>query len=225
MESLCQARQQLCGARWFRADSSARFPLPVARGLWGSRRLAGYIYQQIGTAPLNAKPGYVYSDLSFYLYPELVQRRTGQPFAQFLEKEVYRPLGSGCASGRCTPRQLAASRPRSTTRRFGGSCCAATWTTRARRCWAACRATRACSAPATTWRNWRKPTPGAGATAASSSSTKLCWPTGCARSLPGNPRGLAFDRARPGADNTAPGASAGSFGHSGFTGTYFWVDL
>ena len=42
--------------------------------------------------------------------------------------------------------------------------------------------------------------------------------------LAGNPRGLAFDRARPGADNTAPGASAGSFGHSGFTGTYFWVD-
>jgi CubicO group peptidase (beta-lactamase class C family) len=41
----------------------------------------------------------------------------------------------------------------------------------------------------------------------------------------GNRRGLAFDRpASPAVGNTAPGASAGSFGHSGFTGTYFWVD-
>ncbi|RYY13539.1 MAG: hypothetical protein EOO36_15670 [Cytophagaceae bacterium] len=41
----------------------------------------------------------------------------------------------------------------------------------------------------------------------------------------GNRRGLAFDRpsSLP-SGNTAPGASAGSFGHSGFTGTYFWVD-
>jgi beta-N-acetylhexosaminidase len=41
----------------------------------------------------------------------------------------------------------------------------------------------------------------------------------------GNRRGLAFDRpTSPAAGNTAPGASASSFGHSGFTGTYFWVD-
>ncbi|RYY13540.1 MAG: class A beta-lactamase-related serine hydrolase, partial [Cytophagaceae bacterium] len=68
--------------RWFRTDSSARFPLPVARGLWGRQDLPAYIYGQIGEAPLNEKPVYVYSDLSFYLYPELVRRRTGQPAAQ-----------------------------------------------------------------------------------------------------------------------------------------------
>jgi beta-N-acetylhexosaminidase len=40
-----------------------------------------------------------------------------------------------------------------------------------------------------------------------------------------NRRALAFDRpASPAVGNTAPGASASSFGHSGFTGTYFWVD-
>jgi beta-N-acetylhexosaminidase len=42
---------------------------------------------------------------------------------------------------------------------------------------------------------------------------------------PTNRRGLAFDRPSSLATgNTAPGASASSFGHSGFTGTYFWVD-
>ena len=40
-----------------------------------------------------------------------------------------------------------------------------------------------------------------------------------------NRRALAFDRpSSPPTGNTAPGASASSFGHSGFTGTYFWVD-
>ena len=42
---------------------------------------------------------------------------------------------------------------------------------------------------------------------------------------PQNRRGLGFDRpTTPPAGNTAAGASARSFGHAGFTGTYFWVD-
>ncbi|RZK52914.1 MAG: hypothetical protein EOO59_13075, partial [Hymenobacter sp.] len=80
--------------RWFRADSSARFPLPVARGLWGRQDLPAYIYGQIGAAPLTPRPGYVYSDLSFYLYPWLVRQRSGQAFEAFLAQQVYRPLGS-----------------------------------------------------------------------------------------------------------------------------------
>ena len=44
---------------------------------------------------------------------------------------------------------------------------------------------------------------------------------------PGNRRGLMFDKPQspPAADgNTAPSASPSSFGHSGFTGTYCWID-
>jgi beta-N-acetylhexosaminidase len=43
----------------------------------------------------------------------------------------------------------------------------------------------------------------------------------------GNRRGLGFDKpdTRPGKDSpTAPSASPSSFGHSGFTGAFFWVD-
>ncbi|WP_369750882.1 serine hydrolase [Pontibacter sp. BAB1700] len=43
----------------------------------------------------------------------------------------------------------------------------------------------------------------------------------------GNYRALGFDRpAKPGAQNSnaAPSAPVESFGHSGFTGTYTWVD-
>jgi len=44
---------------------------------------------------------------------------------------------------------------------------------------------------------------------------------------PGNRRGLLFDKPQspPAPDgNTAPSASPSSFGHSGFTGTYCWID-
>jgi len=80
--------------QFFRSDSSAQFPLPVAPGLWGSRALPGRIYQGVATSPLNAQPGYVYSDFSFMLYPYYVQRATGQPFDQFLQREIYGPLGA-----------------------------------------------------------------------------------------------------------------------------------
>ena len=208
---------------WFRADSSARFPLPVARGLWGSRRLPGYIYQQIGAAPLNAKPGYVYSDLSFYLYPELVRRRTGQPFAEFLAKEVYRPLGSGlrfrplytAPVGRLAPteydslfrRQLLCGYVDDEGAALLGGVSGHAGLFGSSNDVAQLAQTYAWGGryggqqlfDKTMLADWLRP------------------------QLAG-PRGLAFDRARPGAGNTAPGASAGSFGHSGFTGTYFWVD-
>ena len=50
--------------------------------------------KSIAESPLNEKPGYVYSDLSFYLYPQLVQQQTGKSFEQFLSEELYRPLGA-----------------------------------------------------------------------------------------------------------------------------------
>ncbi|MFD1871030.1 serine hydrolase domain-containing protein [Hymenobacter bucti] len=80
--------------QFFRPDSSAQFPLPVGQGLWGSRALPGRIYRGVATSPLNAQPGYVYSDFSFMLYPYYVQRATGQSFDQFLQKEIYGPLGA-----------------------------------------------------------------------------------------------------------------------------------
>lgn len=79
---------------FLRPDSSAAFPLPVAAGIWASRALPGRLYQGIGASALNAKPGYVYSDLSFMLYPYYVQKATGQPFDQFLARELYGPLGA-----------------------------------------------------------------------------------------------------------------------------------
>ncbi|UYZ59392.1 glycoside hydrolase family 3 N-terminal domain-containing protein [Hymenobacter latericus] len=80
--------------RFFRPDSSARFPLQVADKMWARKDMPERLKKSIAESPLNEKPGYVYSDLSFYLYPQLVQQQTGKPFEQFLRDELYRPLGA-----------------------------------------------------------------------------------------------------------------------------------
>lgn len=80
--------------RTFSTDSSARFPVKVAQDLYIHRRYPKKIYKEIKDSPLNDKAGYVYSDLSFYLYPLIVERITGQKFEDYLQKTFYKPLGA-----------------------------------------------------------------------------------------------------------------------------------
>ncbi len=210
---------------WFRADSSARFPLPVAAGLWGRRELPAYVESRIAASPLKPAGAYVYSDLSFYLTPGLVRRRAGVDFEAFLRNEVYRPLGTGL---RFQPRhslplaRLVPTEYDSLFRRqllrgyahdegaallggvsghaglFGSSNDVAQLVQTF--AWGGHYGGQQIF-DAKMLADWLRP-----------------------QFAPSNLRGLAFDRMRPGTSNAAPGASADSFGHSGFTGTYFWVD-
>jgi beta-N-acetylhexosaminidase len=212
--------------RWFRADSSARFPLPVARGLWGRKDLPAYIYGQIGAAPLNAKQGYVYSDLSFYLYPDLVRRRTGQPLDEFLAKQVYRPLGSGLhfqpryhvAENRIVPTEYDSLFRRQLLHGYvddEGAAMLGGISGHAGLFGSANDVAQLAQAYAWGGRYGGQQL---------FKTDILADYTRC-QFCPTNRRGLAFDRpSSPATGNTAPGASASSFGHSGFTGTYFWVD-
>jgi beta-N-acetylhexosaminidase len=213
--------------RWIRADSSAQFPLPVARGMWGRKDLPAYIYGQIGAAPLNPTQGYVYSDLSFYLYPDLVRRRTGQPFEEFLEKQVYRPLGSGLhfrplhhfAESRIVPTEYDSLFRRQLLRGYvddEGAGLLGGVSGHAGLFGSANDVAQVAQAYAWGGRYGGQQV---------FKKDILADYTRC-QFCPTNRRGLAFDRpSSPATGNTAPGASASSFGHSGFTGTYFWVDL
>ena len=81
--------------RLYRTDSSARFPVQIVDNVWLHRKYGRRIYRQIEKSPLLAEKKYVYSDLSYYLYPQLVQRQTGKPFEAYLKENFYRPLGAG----------------------------------------------------------------------------------------------------------------------------------
>lgn len=82
--------------KWFtmKSDSSRRFPVKVADNLFIHRKYADKIYRSILKSPLNPEPGYVYSDLSFILGPKVVEEITGEGFTEYLDKSFYQPLGA-----------------------------------------------------------------------------------------------------------------------------------
>jgi CubicO group peptidase (beta-lactamase class C family) len=79
----------------FSADSSGRYRDKVAEGIFirrgfASRELIGSIV----ASPVDTKKNYVYSDLSYYMYPGMLRRLAGRSFERFLQEEFYHRLGA-----------------------------------------------------------------------------------------------------------------------------------
>jgi beta-glucosidase-like glycosyl hydrolase/CubicO group peptidase (beta-lactamase class C family) len=81
--------------RTFSTERSRRYPIEVADNLFLHRRYEREIFRQIRDSPVKPGQGYVYSDLSYYLYPQVIKRLTGQNWEEFLKKNFYGPLGAG----------------------------------------------------------------------------------------------------------------------------------
>lgn len=78
----------------FKRDSSRRFPIRVTDDLWLHRNYKKKIYKAIEKSPLNEEPGFVYSGLLFYLLPEIVAEMAGEDFETHLKRTFYKPLGA-----------------------------------------------------------------------------------------------------------------------------------
>lgn len=77
-----------------KSDSSERFPLRISSSHFLHKDYREKkIYKMIRKSPLNEEPGYVYSGLSFYLYPEIVSRLSDDQFADYLNGYFFHPLG------------------------------------------------------------------------------------------------------------------------------------
>lgn len=77
-------------------DSSAKYPFRISEtGLFMHKDfIEKKIYKLIKKSKVSDDKKYVYSGLTFYLIPELVQRLTGKSFDQFLYDEFYIPLNA-----------------------------------------------------------------------------------------------------------------------------------
>jgi CubicO group peptidase (beta-lactamase class C family) len=78
----------------FDNEESGRYPIEITDSLYEFKRYPKTIYQQIKDSPLNEKKEYVYSDLSFILYPQVVKYITKTNFEDYLKTNFYRPLGA-----------------------------------------------------------------------------------------------------------------------------------
>lgn len=81
--------------RTFSTKQSRRYPTSVVGdSLFIFKNYDQTIFHAIRDSPLNEKEGYVYSDLSFILYPQIVKRLSGESFEDYLKNHYYHKLGA-----------------------------------------------------------------------------------------------------------------------------------
>ena len=75
-------------------DSTATYSIKLTDSLYLHDEYRDKIYKMIRKSPLLEKEGYVYSGLSFYLYPDIIEQLTGNDYESYLKKNIYQPLGA-----------------------------------------------------------------------------------------------------------------------------------
>lgn len=82
--------------RWWtiKKDSSRRYPIKITDEMYLHRNYSEKIVKAIRKSPLLDKKEYVYSDFFFILAPRVVESRTDEDFATYLQENFYNPLGA-----------------------------------------------------------------------------------------------------------------------------------
>jgi len=80
--------------KWYRSEENERFNLEVVPGLYLDNRFKKHVYKAIRKSPLNSRGKYVYSDLFFVMAPAVITRLSGVNYTDYLDQNFYRPLGA-----------------------------------------------------------------------------------------------------------------------------------
>ncbi|HEY3388136.1 MAG TPA: glycoside hydrolase family 3 N-terminal domain-containing protein [Prolixibacteraceae bacterium] len=80
--------------KWYSADSCEPYNLEVAPGLYLNSKFKNKVYRSIRKSPLKTRGKYVYSDLSVILTSEVVVNIAGMKFTDYLDQNFYNPLGA-----------------------------------------------------------------------------------------------------------------------------------
>ncbi|WP_158275583.1 serine hydrolase domain-containing protein [Marinilabilia rubra] len=78
----------------YRLEASPDFPYQVDEHLYLKERFTKKIYRIIRRSDLLPDTEYRYSGLSFLVYPEMISQMTGTSYEELLYSEVYKPLGA-----------------------------------------------------------------------------------------------------------------------------------
>lgn len=77
----------------FKTDSSRNYPVKITEKLWLHKNYKKKIYKAIKKTGMDEKK-YRYSGLSFYLYPQIVKNMTGIEYEPYSKQNFYQPLGA-----------------------------------------------------------------------------------------------------------------------------------
>jgi len=80
--------------KWYATQSDKIHSLCVAPGMFLDNRFLDTVYCEIRKSPLKTRGKYVYSDIPLIITPEIVKNISGIDFQEFVESNFYRPLGA-----------------------------------------------------------------------------------------------------------------------------------
>jgi CubicO group peptidase (beta-lactamase class C family) len=80
--------------KWFAEKPDSRHPLCVAPGMYLDKKFLQYVYSEIRKTPLQNRGKYVYSDLPLVITPQIITNLTECDFSNYLQANFYRPLGA-----------------------------------------------------------------------------------------------------------------------------------
>ena len=79
--------------RTFSYEFGKRYPLEVAQGLYIYKNYRKKMFKEIKKSPLGEKK-YVYSDLTFIIAPEIIENLTRQKWYDFITDSIYKKIGA-----------------------------------------------------------------------------------------------------------------------------------
>jgi len=78
----------------FRHEPSDEFSVRVSEKMYMSPNYLTHMMDTIRNSKLLPRKRYTYSGLSFFLFPAIIEKLTGQPYEQYLKNTFYKPLGA-----------------------------------------------------------------------------------------------------------------------------------
>jgi len=214
----------------YSSDSSAQYPYPVAAHMFIRKDYKDSIIAEILKSPVDKKPVYKYSDLGFILLANIMSNISGIPFDTYVQKNFYLPLGLQTmgyhplyhiAKSRIIPTEYDSVFRKQLLRGYVHDQSAAMLGGVAGNAGLFSDANDL-AVLMQMYLNYGKY---GGVRYLDSATVKLF--TSCVYCDKGNRRGLGFDKPETDTTKESPAcasASAESYGHYGFTGTYTWVD-
>jgi beta-glucosidase-like glycosyl hydrolase/CubicO group peptidase (beta-lactamase class C family) len=79
--------------RTFSYEYGKKYPLEVAQGLYIYKNYRKKMFNEIKKSPLGEKK-YVYSDLTFIIAPEIIENLTGEKWYDFVTDSIYKKIGA-----------------------------------------------------------------------------------------------------------------------------------
>ncbi len=80
--------------RYFSSSKDTLHNLQVANNMYIINSIKDTIFKEIAQSKLRKRKRYLYSDLGFILFRDLIERQTGTAFDKYVETNFYRPLGA-----------------------------------------------------------------------------------------------------------------------------------